>query len=73
MTTVQSDYLSRARSFNWLVFLKVEPLFDSLQSELRFSALLGYVALALSNEVIGGAADVVGGKLIVQIVDYVRQ
>jgi len=42
------DYLEKAADerFNWLVFLKVEPLFDNLRSEPRFKALLGRVRLA---------------------------
>jgi serine/threonine-protein kinase len=41
------DYLEQAADerFNWLVFLKVEPLFDGLRSEPRFSALVHRVGL----------------------------
>jgi len=45
MTTVQSDYLSRARSFNWLVFLKVEPLYDRVRDDPRFVRLVRRVGL----------------------------
>lgn len=43
------DYLERAADerFNWLVFLKVEPIFDSLHSEPRFSALVQRVGFTL--------------------------
>ncbi|MDT5158023.1 MAG: eukaryotic-like serine/threonine-protein kinase [Acidobacteriota bacterium] len=43
------DELERAADerYNWLVFLKVEPLFESLHSEPRFNALVRRVGLPL--------------------------